>query len=172
MYTLYFVITLAEKQTAHSCTYCRCSLVCERFAGSSVGHFGVITQQPLRNRRANRQCLCRSVSRPISQNRGEEKKVGVTWQKCYYEIAGVYFNSTWPCQGHHCLPGLVETWCYWTKAAAPQRHTQQLFSVATYHLMTHEESKTTCKTSSFREKQLPTASSYTTMAFNTTKKDI
>lgn len=91
-------------------------------------------------------CLCLSDSRPISQDR-EEGKEGVTWQNCgYYEIAGVYFNSTWPCQGHHmpaCLPGLLETRCYWTKAAAPQRHTQQLFSVAAYHLMTHAEGKAT-----------------------------
>lgn len=100
-------------------------------------------------------CLCLSVSKPISQIR-EERKEGVTWQNHrYYEIAGVYFNSTWPCQGHHmpaCLPGLLETRCYWTKAAAPQRHTQQLFSVATYHLMTHAEGKATldCNTSSLR----------------------
>lgn len=80
----------------------------------------------------------------------------MTWQNdSYYEIVGVHFNSKWPCQGHHmpaCLPGLLETRCYWTKAAAPQRHTQQLFSVATYHLMTLMEGKAThdLNTSSLR----------------------
>ena len=100
-------------------------------------------------------CLCLPVSKPISPNR-EERKEGVTWQThSYYEISGVHFNPTWPCQGHHmpaCVPGLLETRCYWTKAAAPQRHTQQLFSVATYHLMTLMEGKATqdCNTSSVR----------------------
>lgn len=71
----------------------------------------------------------------------------MTWQDhSYYEIVGLHFNSTWPCQGHHmpaCLPGLLETRCYWTKAAASHRHTQQLFSVAAYHLMTLTEGKAT-----------------------------
>lgn len=52
-------------------------------------------------------CLCLSVSEPISPNR-EERKEGVTWQSHgYYEIVGLHFNSTWPCQGHHmpaCVP--------------------------------------------------------------------
>lgn len=81
--------------------------------------------------------VCLQANQPDWTREGKE---GVTWQNhSYYEIVGLHFNSTWPCQGHHmpaCLPGLLETQSYWTKAAAPQRHTQQLFSVATYHLTT------------------------------------
>lgn len=109
--------------------------------------FSVITQLPLEEGRGQQAvCLCLSVSKPISPSWGERKE-GVTWQDhSYYEIVGLHFNSTWPCQGHHmpaCLPGLLETRCYWTKAAAPHRHTQQLFSVAAYHLMTLTEGKAT-----------------------------
>lgn len=88
--------------------------------------------------------VCLQTNQPEWRREGKE---GVTWQNhSYYEIVGLHFNSTWPCQGHHMparLPGLLETHSYWTKAAAPQRHTQQLFSVATYHLMTLTERKAT-----------------------------
>lgn len=113
------------------------------------GDYFVITQLPWGREAPTSSVfmsVCLSVSKPISQNRGERKE-GVTWQNhSYYEIVGLHFNSTRPCQGHHmpaCQPGLLETRCYWTKAAAPQRHTQQLFSVATYHLMTLMEGKAT-----------------------------
>lgn len=105
------------------------------------GDFGVFTQLPLRKGGANKQY----VYVFLQANQSELRKEGVTWPNdSYYKIVGLHFNSKWPCQGHHmpaCLPGLLETQCYWTKAAAPQRHTQQLFSVATYHLMTLTEGK-------------------------------
>lgn len=121
--------------------------VCVRGLLAPVGDFCVITQLPLKKGGANRQCVYVCLSPSQSARMDEKRKEGVTWHNhSYYEIAGVHFNSTWPCQGHHmpaCLPGLLETQCYWTKAAAPQRHTQQLFSVATYHLMTHTEGNAT-----------------------------
>lgn len=121
--------------------------VCVRGLLAPVGDFCVITQLPLKKGGANRQCVYVCLSPSQSARMEEKRKEGVTWHNhSYYEIAGVHFNSTWPCQGHHmpaCLPGLLETQCYWTKAAAPQRHTQQLFSVATYHLMTHTEGNAT-----------------------------
>lgn len=87
-----------------------------------------------------------SVSKPISLSR-EEREEGVTWPSdSYYEIDGLRFYSKGPCQGHHTpafLPCLLETRCYWAEAAAPQRHTQQLFWAATYHLMTLMEGKAT-----------------------------
>lgn len=132
---------------------------CVRGLQVAVGDFRVITQLPLRKGGASRQCLCPPVCTPISQDR-EERKEGVTWQNStYYKIAGVHFISTWPCQGHHCLPGLLETWCYWTKAAAPQRHTQQLFL---YHLMTcaEDEAAHDCHTSSLRVTTSTTSSQF------------
>lgn len=52
-------------------------------------------------------CIYLSVSEPISPDR-EERKEGGTWQTSgYYEIVGLHFNSTRPCQGHHmpdCVP--------------------------------------------------------------------
>lgn len=75
-----------------------------------------------------------------------------------------------------CLPGLLETRCYWTKAAAPQRHTQQLLSVATYHLMTLREGKAThdCNTSSLRgnNSSLPRQKKLATIHTPYTKKEI
>lgn len=84
---------------------------------------------------------------PCQLVQAEKWKRGCDLAKRQLLWNGLHFNWKWPCQGQHmsaCLPGLLETQGYWTKAAAPQRHTQQLFSVATYHLMTLEEGKTTC----------------------------
>lgn len=76
-----------------------------------------------------------------------ERTAGVSWQNnSYYEMLGLHFNSGRPCQGHHMparLPGLLETRCYWTKAAALERHTQQLFSATAHHLMTLMEGRAT-----------------------------
>lgn len=77
----------------------------------------------------------------------EKRTAGVFWQNnSYYEMLGLHFNSGRPCQGHHMparLPGLLKTRCYWTKAAALERHTQQLFSATAHHLMTLMEGRAT-----------------------------
>lgn len=76
-----------------------------------------------------------------------KRTAGVSWQNnSYYEMLGLHFNSGRPCQGHHMparLPGLLETRRYWTKAAALERHTQQLFSATAHHLMTLVEGRAT-----------------------------
>lgn len=52
--------------------------------------------------------LCLQANQPDWTREGKE---GVTWQNhSYYEIVGLHFNSTWPCQGHHmpaCLPACM-----------------------------------------------------------------
>lgn len=101
--------------------YCICSPVCERFGG---GRGWLLCYYPAAAEEGRGQqavCLCLSVSKPISPNR-EARKEGVTWQNHrYYEIVGVHFNSTWPCQGHHmpaCLPACQ---AYWRHGATGQR---------------------------------------------------
>lgn len=155
-YILYNILQMSKKERKHA------HIIHAVYVDQCVRHLVVVggdlcfyPAAPEKGRGQQAVCLCLSVSKPISPS-WEERKEGVTWQNdSYYEIVGVHFNSKWPCQGHHmpaCLPGLLETRCYWTKAAAPQRHTQQLFSVATYHLMTLMEGKAThdLNTSSLR----------------------
>lgn len=118
--------------------------------------------------------VCLQANQP--ESRREERGCDLA-EHSYYEIVGLHFNSTWPCQGHHmpaCLPGLLETRCYWTKAAAPQRHTQQLFSVATYHLMTLTEGKAThdCNNSPLRGNNFHSEKTLATIQTPTTKREI
>lgn len=62
--------------------------------------------------------LCVLVSMPICLSL-KEKKEGVSWQSdSYYEMAGLHFNSKWPCQGQRmsaCLSALLETQSYGQK---------------------------------------------------------
>lgn len=85
--------------------------VCVRGLLAPVGDFCVITQLPLKKGGANRQCVYVCLSPSQSARMDEKRKEGVTWHNhSYYEIAGVHFNSTWPCQGHHmpaCLPARI-----------------------------------------------------------------
>lgn len=90
--------------------------------------------------------MCLSVSKPITpEMRREQRGCDLAWvqllrnSRCTFQ-----FNMALPRSPHACLracQALLETRCYWTKAAAPLRHTQQLFSGATYHLMTLMEGK-------------------------------
>lgn len=111
--------------------------------GSRRWLWGFYPAAPEKRRGKQTLCLYQANQSELEKKREE----GVAWQNgSYYKKVGLHFNSKRPCQGHHmpaCLPGLLETQCYWTKAAAPQRHTQQVFSVATYHLMTLMEDKAT-----------------------------
>lgn len=63
-------------------------------------------------------CLYVLVSMSICLSLKEQKE-GVTWQRdSYYEMAGLHFNSKWPCQGQcmsACVPALLETQSYGQK---------------------------------------------------------
>lgn len=61
--------------------------------------------------------MCVGLHANLSKFKGEER--GVTWQSdSYYEMAGLHFNSKWPCQGQRmstCLSALLETQSYGQK---------------------------------------------------------
>lgn len=123
-----------------------CVVQCEVSAFSRGAFFFVSTVLPPERGGANKQSVYVWPSKSQSvcvEGSGKRACLGRTTviTKCL-----VYISIQWPCQGHHmpaCLAGLLETWRYWTKAAALQRHTQQLFSATAYHLMTLMEGRAT-----------------------------
>lgn len=146
-------------------TYCLCSLMCERCVGSSVGHFGVITQQPLRNRMANRQCLRLSVSRPISQNR-EERKRGCDLAKMLLQNSGCIFQFK-RALPRSPLPARVSG-----DTATGQKQLLHKDTPSNYFQWQHtiwspmkRVKLHECKTSSSSRKQLSTASFYSNTTF-------